>query len=88
MEFSGVVNYLADAICPGYKDQLRDLIKVDSSPVVSNLSLLINWLFTRDALGLWARGRWEGERKGDPSPFLLLVIPFVKEPVLVFHAKY
>ena len=88
MEFSGVVNYLADAICPGYKDQLRDLIKVDSSLVVSNLSLLINWLFTREALGLCARGRWEGERKGDPSPFLLLVIPFVKEPVLVFHAKY
>ena len=88
MEFSGVVNYLADAICPGYKDQLRDLIKVDSSPVVSKLSLLINWLFTREAFGLCARGRWEGERKGDPSPFLLLVIPFVKEPVLVFHAKY
>ena len=37
-----MVNYLADAICPGYKDQLRDLIKVDSSPVVSKLSLLIN----------------------------------------------
>ena len=71
-----------------YKDQLRDLIKVDSSPVVSKLSLFINWLFTREALGLCTRRRWEGERKGDPSPFFLLVIPFVKEPVLVFHAEY
>ena len=51
----------------------------DSSPVVSKLSLLILKLFTREALGLCARGRWEG---------FLSVIPFVKEPVLVFYAKY
>ena len=42
--------------------------EADSSPVVSKLSLLINYLLGK-RLG-YARG------------------PFVKEPVLVFHAEY
>ena len=53
----------------------------DSSPVVSKLSLLINYLLGK-RLG-YARGE-----DSLPSPFFLPVIPFVKEPVLVFHAKY
>ena len=62
----------------------------DSSPVVSKLSLLINYLL-RKRLG-YARGE-DGKARGGkmsslPSPFFLSVIPFVKEPVLVFHAKY
>ena len=47
----------------------------DSSPVVSKLSLLINYLLGK-RLG-YARGE-----DGKAS------IPFVKEPVLVFHAEY
>ena len=58
----------------------------DSSPVVSKLSLLINYLL-RKRLG-YARGEGAGKARGAPSPFFLPVIPFVKEPVLVFHAKY
>ena len=42
-----------------------------SSPVVSKLSLLINYHRTREALRLCAGRRWEGERRGD-SPFSLL----------------
>ena len=62
----------------------------DSSSVVSKLSLLINYLL-RKRLG-YARGE-DGKARGGkmsslPSPFFLSVIPFVKEPVLVFHAKY
>ena len=44
----------------------------DSSPVVSKLSLLINYLL----------GKRLGYARGED------VIPFVKEPVLVFHAEY
>ena len=62
----------------------------DSSPVVSKLSLLINYLL-RKRLG-YARGEVGKARGGEtpslPSPFFLPVIPFVKEPVLVFHAEY
>ena len=60
----------------------------DSSPVVSKLSLLINYLLGKD-LG-YAHGEDGKSRGGEtlPSPFFLPVIPFVKEPVLVFHAKY
>ena len=36
----------------------------------------------------YARGEDAGKARGAPSPFFLPVIPFVKEPVLVFHAKY
>ena len=30
----------------------------------------------------------DGEASGGETPFFLPVIPFVKEPVLVFHATY
>ena len=62
----------------------------DSSPVVSKLSLLINYLLGK-RLG-YARGEDGKARGGEtsslPSPLFLPVIPFVKEPVLVFHAEY
>ena len=60
----------------------------DSSPVVSKLSLLINYLLGK-RLGC-ASGEDGKARGGEslPSPFFLPVIPFVKEPVLVFHAEY
>ena len=51
----------------------------DTSPVVSKLSLLINYLLGK-RLG-YARGE-DGKVRG-----FFFVIPFVKEPVLVFHSK-
>ena len=64
------------------------LVISDSSPVVFKLSLLINYLLGK-RLG-YARGEDGKARGGEtlPSPFFLPVIPFVKEPVLVFHAEY
>ena len=56
----------------------------DSSPVVSKFYLLINYLQGK-RLG-YARGE-DGKAMGS-SPFFLPVIPFVEEPVLVFHAEY
>ena len=53
----------------------QETVSPDSSPVVSKLSLLINYLLGK-RLG-YARGE-----DGKAS------IPFVKEPVLVFHAEY
>ena len=55
---------------------MAGLFTSDSSPVVSKLSLLINYLLGK-RLG-YARGE-DGKAR---------LIPFVKEPVLVFHAKY
>ena len=50
-------------------------------------SLLINYLLGK-RLG-YARGEDRKARGGETlSPFSLPVIPFIKEPVLVFHANY
>ena len=66
------------------------LLFPDSSPVVSKLSLVIDYLLGKRLD--YARGEDGKARGGEttslPSPFFLPVIPFIKEPVLVVHAKY
>ena len=54
----------------------------------SSLSCLYSLIIYYGSAWAMHAGKMRRREEGRPSPFVLPVIPFVKEPVLVFHAEY